>query len=89
MYGYTDSYAQTYAEKNSITFVALDFVKGDLSGDGVVDINDVTDIQKLMISDEELTEEQISLADVDGDGIVCVRDATYIQKYLAGVVDII
>ena len=60
---------------------------GDVNKDGVVDINDVTDIQKLMISDEELTEEQISLADVDGDGIVCVRDATYIQKYLAGIVD--
>lgn len=89
MYGYTNSPAQAFAKENSITFVALDVVKGDMSGDGVVDINDVTDIQKLMISDEELTEEQISLADVDGDGIVCVRDATYIQKYLAGIVDTI
>ncbi len=86
MYGYTNSPAQTYAEENRITFIAVDVVKGDMSGDGVVDINDVTDIQKLIIGEEELTAQQLYVADVDGDGIVCVRDATYIQKYLAGVI---
>jgi len=87
IYGYTGSTAHDYATKNNIKFVSLDPLKGDMSGDGVVNINDVTDIQALITEADELTEEQIRLADVDGDGIVCVRDATQIQKYLAGVVD--
>ncbi len=87
IYGYTDSPAQDFAENNGYIFVSLDAVKGDMSGDGVVDINDVTDIQKLIIGEEELTAQQLYVSDVDGDGIVCVRDATYIQKYLAGVIE--
>ena len=87
MYGYTNSPAQTYAEEKGFTFIPLDVVKGDLSGDGVVDINDVTDIQKILVGDSQLTNEQLYAADVDGDGIVCVRDATHVQKYLAGIID--
>lgn len=40
IYGYVNSYAQTYAEENGINFVALDSnVLGD--ADGKVDVSDV------------------------------------------------
>ena len=67
--------------------------KGDVSSDGEVDINDVTEIQKIIA---EYTNENgeplydltdpafLAIADVNGDGKISVRDATEIQRYLAG-----
>lgn len=69
--------------------------KGDISGDGEVDINDVTEIQKIIAEyqDEngnplyDLADPMIfALADVNEDGKISVRDATEIQRYLAGLI---
>ncbi len=57
---------------------------GDVNMDGVVNIKDVTEIQKYLASLAELSEEQVLLADFDQSGVVNIKDATAIQKMLAG-----
>ena len=63
---------------------------GDLDQDGIISIQDATEIQKLglgVVSDD-ITEEEImllaTLADVNDDGRVSILDVTYVQKYLVG-----
>ena len=56
---------------------------GDLNGDGVVNINDVTVLQRGLAEFEDLTEAQIAVADTNGDGRVNVKDVAKIQRVLA------
>ncbi len=61
-------------------------ILGDADGSGIVDIIDVTTIQR-HISELELLEGGALLAaDVNGDGEITVADATEIQAWLAGYV---
>ena len=79
-----DSYAYTFAKNNSIPFVLLDEVMlGDADGDGVVNINDVTAIQRHVAEFEVLEDLQAKAADVNGDNSVSIEDATLVQQYLA------
>ena len=53
IYGYKDSTAQAYAEKNGITFKSIESIstsKGDLNDDGVVNISDAVILQKWLLS---------------------------------------
>ena len=52
---------------------------GDANGDGKVDINDVTAIQKSLSEQGKVVDGK---GDVNGDGRVTVKDATILQKYL-------
>lgn len=54
----------------------------DVNGDGVININDCTMIQKYAASLAELTDEQLKKADCNNDGIVNVIDATTLQKII-------
>ncbi len=56
---------------------------GDVNGDGIITIDDVTLIQKASIGLVVLTDKQMIAADVSGDGRISIVDATMIQKYLA------
>lgn len=56
---------------------------GDVDGNGEIDINDATTIQKVLAKLTENPENYDTVADVNSDGIVNVRDVTVIQKYLA------
>lgn len=88
IYGYTGSAAETFATKKGIAFVNIGDVPtptlGDVNGDGKINIDDVTDIQKYIANMIDFTEEQVTLADVDKNGKVSIDDATLIQKHLAG-----
>lgn len=68
---------------------------GDVDMDGIISIQDATEIQKMGLgildTDEDATEEELEaifiaweLADVNGDGRVSILDVTYVQKYLVG-----
>jgi alpha-amylase len=57
---------------------------GDVNGDGIIDIQDVTEIQKYLANLTTLSSSQLANADIDGDGEISIKDATEIQKYLAG-----
>lgn len=60
-------------------------IKGDVNGDGSVDVADARIIQKYCIRSINLTDEELSVADYSGDGKVDIADATCIQKSVAGI----
>lgn len=55
----------------------------DVNGDGVVNVQDCTLIQKYSADLAELTDEQLKKADCNNDGFVNVIDATTLQKIIA------
>lgn len=57
--------------------------RGDVNGDGIVNISDATEIQRYVARLISLSDKQLEAADVDGDGKVTINDATMIQKYIA------
>ena len=58
-------------------------ILGDVNGDGYVNINDVTAIQRHLVELETLDENGFAVADTNGDGELDIADATLIQMYLA------
>lgn len=61
-----------------------EYILGDSNGDGEVNINDVTDIQRHAARLITLKGDMLRAGDVNGDGDVNIIDATLIQKYIAG-----
>jgi hypothetical protein len=93
IYGYENSYAQTYAIENDIPFKIIgDTISatGDANGDDTIDINDVVTIMCYVTdpSANPLDDDSISRGDVynTGDGINSL-DALAIQKYLVKLID--
>ncbi len=85
VYGYSDTYAEEYAEKNGFIFKEIGSkssnATGDVNGDNVVDILDASMIQKYTVEKVTLTDEQKEAADVNDDGVCDILDATDIQKF--------
>ena len=88
IYGYSNTVAKTYADKNGLRFVPLDsgILIGDVDLNGVVNVFDATLVQKFSSSLVTLTNEQLANADANDDGTVNVFDATHIQRMIAGLV---
>ena len=91
IYGYSKSYAETYANQNNIPFVALEApdeaALGDVNGDGKVSIDDATLVQKYIADLEAFTDKQKAAADTNRDEKITVDDATTIQKFIAELID--
>ena len=85
IFGYINSYAQTYAEENGINFVALDekTLYGDVNLDGKIDINDVTLLQRYIAGEFVFTDDAVKAADFNKDRIIDIIDATAIQTFIA------
>ena len=64
-----------------------DVMIGDINGDGKIDINDATMVQKAAAEIATLTASQSIAADVNRDGNIDVTDVTLIQKYAAEIID--
>ncbi len=62
-------------------------VYGEVNGDGVINVNDATAIQKHSVGIQALAEKYVPVADVNGDGRINVMDATYVQKYAGSLGD--
>jgi hypothetical protein len=62
----------------------LNYVSGDLDGDGEINIFDAQSIIRYILGAKELTPSQIAAADVDGNGFIDVFDAVLIQQYDLG-----
>ena len=56
---------------------------GDADSSGGIDVNDVTESQKIAAEVTAPDRRSLFAADVNGDGEVNVLDATCVQKYLA------
>lgn len=81
---YYNSYAYRYAKDNNIPYTLLDeFKLADVNMDGIVNINDVTAIQRDLAELEQFNELQELAADANRDGFVDISDATAIQMFLA------
>ena len=72
MYNTSVSAAETNTKK----------VLGDVNNDNVINVNDVTGIQKFIADMIDLTDNQKFVADTDGDNQLSIHDATEIQKYV-------
>lgn len=78
------SYGYEYAKAKNIPYILLDgTLLGDANGDGSVNINDVTTIQRYLAELDTLEGIYLHAADVNQDGTVDIADATAIQMYLA------
>ena len=79
---YSYFFDETTDKYCSITFVTT--FAGDVNLDGIVDICDVTAIQRHLADLELLSGQALTLADIDGNGVIEITDVTCLQMYLAG-----
>ncbi len=87
IYGYTDSTAQTYAQKYNRNFVSLGeyvpvTVKGDITGDESINLYDAIEIARYIMNAREFTEEEKEIADYNSDGDVNLYDVIEIARYM-------
>ena len=69
-----DDYSGAYMWRDFTNIVGADFVDtGDLDGDGIISINDVTMVIDLIAHGGA---EDIPEADINGDGVVTIADVT-------------
>lgn len=56
---------------------------GDVNNDGIISVDDITEVQKYLAKISEFSQEELIIADYNGDGKVNILDVTDIQKMLA------
>lgn len=80
----TDSDGKSVTKNVSYTIGATQetYEIGDVNFDGVVNVNDATEIQKYGVELVSLNTLQLSLADFNKDGLVNISDATEIQRFV-------
>ena len=66
---------------------AQELARGDLNGDGKIDVRDVTRVMRHILALQPLEESLIPTADVNNDGSVNVRDAILIMQYSLKLID--
>ena len=71
----------------SATAQAVEFVLGDVNGDGIVSISDATAIQRHLAQLELIPEEKLNAAMVNDGKTLTISDATAIQRKLAEMID--
>lgn len=70
----------------STAFAEISTIKGDVDGNGVIEITDATLVQKCVAEILNLSEEELTAADMDESGIVDINDVTQIQLIAAGLI---
>ena len=84
IYGNTDDFG--YSGQCGERFISFEQLahaeKGDLFGDGSTDIVDLIFMQKYLLGNLQLLDEQHSLADINQDGIVNVVDLLLLKRKL-------
>ena len=78
-------YEKLAINKNTKTYLYSDddVMLGDVTGDGKIDVNDVTAIQLYIAQNQSFTDKQKEAADVNKDGKISVLDVTRVQQYIA------
>ena len=62
--------------------VIVGYKRGDVDGDGSIDIDDVSAIVNYLLTDEGLDQYQLEAADFNQDGFVTIDDVTALTNYL-------
>lgn len=65
----------------------VDILKGDINGDGKVDLTDLTMLAIILVDKQEINSEIIASADVDGDGEVSLTDLARIKQFISKKID--
>ena len=65
----------------------LDVKLGDINGDSVINVSDLTLCMNHILGKMELKEEQFQAADVKTDGVINISDLTKIMNYILGKID--
>lgn len=60
---------------------------GDVNGDGVIDIRDVTMTMQYVLNRREFNEKQLKAADVNSDNAIDVQDVVLIMRYILRTID--
>ena len=83
--GWTPELSEAYCDTTYVAIykIVYEYVAGDVSGDGNVDISDVTALLKYL-SNPEQANVNLSALDVNGDDAVNISDVTTLLAYLAG-----
>ena len=81
----------TNADSNAVsaefipgTLEVMSGVRGDVTGDNDVAMNDVVKVARAVARKLTLTESEKALADVTGDGLVAINDVVKLARYVAG-----
>lgn len=81
-----NSYARKFAEENKIPFAVTDgvmFTLGDANDDRLINVKDVTEIQRYLAEVVHLDSVRLKAADSSQDGKTDISDATDLQMFLA------
>ena len=78
---YTYHFNDISDKYSRITFATS--LVGDANLDGIVDVRDVTAIQRYLVELNPLSDQELVLADANGDEEINIADATHLQMYLA------
>lgn len=86
LHGYAGSSVEAYANENGLAFEALEdeVIIGDVNGDSVLDIGDVTTLAKSIAGWNLGSEYHEENADCDANGVIDIGDVTQLAKYIAG-----
>ena len=78
-------YEKLAINKNTKAYLYSDYdvMLGDVTGDGQINVNDVTAIQLYIAQNQSFTDKQKEAADVNKDGKISVLDVTRVQQYIA------
>ena len=81
----TPGFEKLVINRNTKVYLYSDDVVmlGDVTGDGQIDVNDVTAIQLYLARSQSFTDKQKEAADVNKDGKISVLDVTRVQQYIA------
>lgn len=82
IYGYSNSYAQEYALKNTINFILLKDI-GDINGDGKVNMKDWNRLYNHINETDILTGNEFTCADVNQDGKVNMKDWNRMYEHIS------
>ncbi|MDO5560552.1 MAG: dockerin type I repeat-containing protein, partial [Oscillospiraceae bacterium] len=79
----TTTTTEPVTDPTTTTSIAIqDRLYGDIDGNGVVEMTDLTTLSQYLIHDIKLTDEQMILADVTGDNEVGLADLSHLKQYI-------
>ena len=77
--GYNTTYAQLY----KIIYFYVGYMLGDVTGDDVINIADVTMLIDYMLNQEQFNEFQLDAADVNDDGVIGIADVSALYDLIS------
>lgn len=80
-----DGNVSLWGNKITVTTLAAPSLdKGDINGDGIITIADVTALVNIILGNEDENENIIAVADMNGDNAITIADVTELVNYILG-----